>query len=319
MRKPDFFIVGAPKCGTTALFRYLALHPEVFVPETKELNFFCTDLHAPSRSGKASVLNQADYLVHFAEWGREMRGGEASPWYMYSEQAAENIRAFSPAARIIIMIRNPVDMVYSMHSQLVNSGLENLLSFEDALAAAQDRREGRRLPMRDFDLDLGKLLQYQKIALFSDQILRYKQAFGTEQVLILLYDDFSRDLKNTYKQTLRFLGVDDVHQPDFQVVNANRTIRSRAVWRVASFRPPIMRRVIRAVLPDSYRMRLHGMIARVNTVERPRLPMKSDTLAYLQQLFTPEVARLSELLGRDLMPWVEPGRSHLSTISEARV
>ena len=119
MRKPDFFIVGAPKGGTTAMNAYLGQHPEIFIAERKELHFFGTDLDFSSPR-----ITQEQYLSCFSEVQNEKRVGETSVWYLYSKQAAVEIKKFCPSANIIIMLRNPVDMLYSQHSQFLYNGNE---------------------------------------------------------------------------------------------------------------------------------------------------------------------------------------------------
>src|SRR5687767_1010670 len=105
MHKPNFFIVGAPKCGTTSLYEYIRVHPEVFMPDRKEPAFFCSDFYKPRR------MKEEEYLSLFREAGSAKWIGEASTWYLYSDKAREGIKAFCPDARIIIMLRNPVDMM----------------------------------------------------------------------------------------------------------------------------------------------------------------------------------------------------------------
>jgi len=134
MRRPNFFIVGAPKCGTSALFAYLNQHPQVFMAHLKELHFFGTDVRYPARP----TLDQ--YLLHFAKAREELRVGEASTSYLFSQSAAQEIRAFNPAARIVIMLRNPVDMMYSLHSEMLYWLNEDIEDFEAALEAEEKRK-----------------------------------------------------------------------------------------------------------------------------------------------------------------------------------
>jgi len=138
---PDFFIVGAPKCGTTAMYIYLKEHPEIFMPEEKELHYFGSDLksHWFQRD-----LNK--YLSHFSACNGKKRVGEASVWYLYSKKAATEIKDFSPSSRIIIMLRNPIDMMYSNYYQFLYNGNENLPSFNEAIEAEEDRKRGMSIP-----------------------------------------------------------------------------------------------------------------------------------------------------------------------------
>ncbi len=139
-RKPDFFIVGAPKCGTTTLYAYLSGHPEVFMPAVKEPNYF---LEGPAQLG----LDEPSYLALFRDAGSADRAGEATPMYLYCESSPAKIKAFNPDAQIIIMLRNPVDFMFSLHNhQLQAMHGEDLPRFEEALAAEPERRQGRALP-----------------------------------------------------------------------------------------------------------------------------------------------------------------------------
>src|ERR1700686_4114710 len=174
MRKPDFFMVGAPKCGTTALYRCLQAHPDIFVPERKEPHHFGTDLYSPTY-----VRNLDEYLSLFAGAEEKKRVGEASVWYLYSKCAAAEIRAFHPHASVIMMLRNPVDMLYSLHSQHLYNGTEEIVDFADALSAEADRKKGRRLPE---GVPAVERLFYREVAKYRDQVGRYLRAFGSANV-----------------------------------------------------------------------------------------------------------------------------------------
>jgi len=147
MRTPDFFIVGAPKCGTTAMSDYLRQHPEIYMPQRKEPHFFGSDLDAPY---PYFIRDKEQYFSLFAEAKDEKRVGEASVWYLYSKRAAFEIKEFCPTASIIIMLRNPVDMIYSLHSQRLFTGNEDIPDFEEALEAEEDRKRGLRIPSRTY-------------------------------------------------------------------------------------------------------------------------------------------------------------------------
>src|SRR3981081_1659485 len=186
-RVPDVFIVGAPRCGTTALYTYLKDHPEIFMSPIKEPEFF-TDCMGEHRRVRA----QADYLYCFAAVRGEKRIGEASVSYLASHTSAKAIKEFSPLARIIIMLRNPVDVMYSMYYLRRFSNLEDQPSFEAALDA--DAR-GRQ----------PSLLTYRERAMFAAQVERYITVFDREKVQIIVYDDFKADTRGAFRDTLRFL------------------------------------------------------------------------------------------------------------------
>src|SRR5271165_4331492 len=145
-QKPDVFIVGAPKCGTSAMDQYLAAHPQVFMAQ-KEMHGFGADLRFGAQFYRRDL---AAYLDEFASRKGEIRAGEASVWYLFSKQAAAEIHAFNPEARIIIMLREPAEMLYSLYSQFRFDGNEHLRTFEEALAAEDDRRAGRRMTRQTY-------------------------------------------------------------------------------------------------------------------------------------------------------------------------
>ena len=295
MRGPDFFIVGAPKCGTTAMNSYLGQHPEVFMPEQKELHYFGTDLNSP-----VYVRDKDEYLAHFSEVCDEKRIGEASVWYLYSKSAAKEIKDFCPSASIVIMLRNPVDMLYSLHSQFLYNGNEDIRNFEAALDAEEDRKRGLRVPKSAL---LVEGLYYRETAKYMHQVQRYLHVFGSENVHVVIFDDFKSDTPSTYKETLHFLGVDETFHPNFRIINPNKGVRS---WALHSFlwrHPEIVVKLGRALVPRQLYTHLLYAIKRLNFQYTPRPPMNPHLRKRLQQEFALEVDMLSELLGRDLTYW----------------
>ena len=137
MPKPNFFIVGAPKCGTTAMKYYLRQHPDVFMARPVEINNFIRDVDIGPKQ------TEEWYLRHFEEAGAARIIGEKSVWHLFSSTAAADIKAFNADARVLIMLRNPVDMIYALHSEFLYGGNDDIREFAQALAAEGDRRQGR--------------------------------------------------------------------------------------------------------------------------------------------------------------------------------
>ena len=291
--RPRAFVVGAPRCGTTALITILRQHPQVFVPYVKEPHFFGADL--TTRRGFTSV---PEYLQLFAEAGDRL-AIEGSTWYLYSTDAASEIRDFDPQARIIVMIRNPVDVMHSWHAYAVLLGEEPIEDFEEALAAEPDRRAGRRLP----DGTPPEHLFYRQIPCFAEQIERYAAVFERSQIHVVVHDDFRMDNAGIAQDTFRFLGVDSEFRPTFSVVNSNAAPKSRTVQRVLEHQPEAVRAVVRAVTSRRVRHRLRHKIRRLNRAYRSRAPMDPALRRRLTEEFAPEVKKLSSLLGRDLSAW----------------
>ena len=159
MNKPNLFIVGAPKSGTTALSDYLREHPNIFISVPKEPHFFAIDL--PGHRRKFDTY--AKYIRLF-ENADEHVVGEASVHYLYSQKAIENIYEFNSEARLIAMLRKPVEMVYSMHSQALASLNEDVTDFEKAWELEPERSAGRHVPKHCHDV---QILYYSQIAKYA--------------------------------------------------------------------------------------------------------------------------------------------------------
>jgi hypothetical protein len=295
-KRPDFFIVGAPKCGTTALIDYLKQHPEVFVPERKELDYFGSDLVF-----KNYRLTEEQYLSWFAPANGEKRAGEGSVWYLRSIRAAAEIKAFSPAAQIIIMLRNPVDVMHALHSQRVYNGNEDIEDFAAALDAEADRRRGVRLPQRATD-HFGCF--YRDTVRYATQIERYFDTFGRDRVKVILYDDFAQDTARAYRETCQFLEVNHEFRPSLRVVNARKRVRNQAVRDFLRRPPAGAGLVLRALgLRPDRNGGYKGWLRRLNSTARSLPALDPEMRKTLQREFEPEVRQLSKLLRRDLSYW----------------
>jgi len=296
-RIPNFFIVGAPKCGTTGLYHYLKQHPDIFMPERKEPNFFCADLEI-----SRAIRDRGTYLRLFAHAGPERRVGEASVWYLFSRRAASAIKAFNPDALIIAMLRNPVEMLYALHSQRFLSGYEDIADFRTALARSS---RGPAFETGPFRTD--RLMQApfcRQIGNYAEQIERYLSIFGEDRVKILIYEDFKGDTGTVYRETLRFLQVEDFSMPEFKIINANVQVRSKFLHRMVRTPPAPVRQAARAVVPRPVRQFLAAKITESNARTGPRAPMPLDLRKSLQAEFARDVEKLSALLRRDLRSWL---------------
>ena len=297
---PNAFIVGAPKSGTTALGSYLGSHPEVFVA-AKELSYFGSDLEFRTRKGERLRVPWEDYLAWFAGHDDMRYRIDRSVFYLYSETAAAEIHRFDPSARIVAMLRNPVDQMHAEHSEMLYQGEEDITDFAQALAAEPDRRRGRRIPA---GCKHAFGLLYRDIASYAGQLERYFSAFGRDQVHVVLFDDLTSDPAGTYRGVLEFLGVDPSHRPELRPVNANKVVRSTALLRTLRTTSPGLRGMGRLLVPNSAtRARLRRRLQVLNTAERPRRPLPAELRRVLALEFEPEVERLERLLGRRLPAW----------------
>ncbi|MCK6419071.1 MAG: sulfotransferase, partial [Alphaproteobacteria bacterium] len=183
-KKASFFIVGAPKCGTTALADFLDQHPQIAMLR-KEMHHFGSDLQL-----RRQRPSRADYEAAIARLQPDAEVGDASVFYLRSEQAAAEIKAYNPQARIFILLRPPVEAMFSLHGQLVQMVDEDIRDFAQALAAEQDRRYGRRIPSH---IHAAFVLQYRQMVDFAPQIKRYLNVFGREAVQVILQEDLKND------------------------------------------------------------------------------------------------------------------------------
>jgi len=301
MPRPDFVIVGAPKCGTTAIYQWLAAHPGVYLP-AKELHHWGADLHH-----RRPPMTQAAYEALFDAARPDQRVGEAAVWYLMSQAAPAELHAWAPHARIIAMLRHPVELIHSLHSQLLYSGEEDIPDLARALAAEEDRRQGRRIPPSThtgLEAPPDECLLYRQVVDFAPQVARWQAAFGPEQVLVLLHDELRADPQATWDRVVDFIGADPSFQPDFGVVNPNKAARSQRARRlIQGLRwGPWNRLVPTGPLRTALRQGFERLQAANTRVERRR-PMEPELRASLLLELRPQVEALETLLGRDLSAW----------------
>jgi len=307
--KPNFFIVGAPKCGTTSLHEYLQRHPDVFMPFYKEPHYFGSDLQG-SRF-RQFRNNPIKYFKLFQDARGETRIGESSPWYLVSRRAAAEIYAYDPDAKIIIMLRNPVDMMYSMWAQFRYSGNEHIETFEAALAAQAERRQGKRI-RRAAHCITG--LFYDDMARYCEQVQRYFDAFGTENVKVIIFDDFKSDTARVYRAVLDFLDIDSYFETHFDIVNPNKHVRLEWLQKLivdSGFSLMLLKdrltylATTHPLMPYAYRTRaVKGVIAAYTKYEQ-RSPLTPEIRRRVTREFEGEIDQLSALLNRDLSHWYQ--------------
>ena len=301
MPRPNFFIVGAPKSGTTAMHDYLAGHPAIFMAH-KEMNFFCDDLIRDEAVVPHPRRGEAWYEQQFEAAGEADVVGEASVFYLCSRTAAKRIKAFAPDARILIHVRNPVHFIASHHSQLVFEGYEDIADPAEAYDAEAARRDGVGWPAR---CPFWTILLYREMARFSAQIQRFHEAFGHERVMVTLFDDFQSDTPGTYRRTLEFLGVDPDFRPAFPVVNANKTVRSPLLRNALRQVPDWATELAGQMIGAGTRHRVKEALLSWNTRYTPRPPTDPGLDRRIRGDLESEVNRLSTLLGRDLTGWLQ--------------
>lgn len=299
---PNFFIVGAPKSGTTSLDHYLRQHPDVFMPSRKDLPFFGSDLQLRftyEYGRDRETLKQ--YLTYFGDAGSAQRIGEAAVWYLLSKSAAEEIYRFAPEALIIVMLRNPVDMMYALHSQFLSNLNEDIDNFEAALAAEVDRREGRRIPPR---AHFPQGLLYRDVAAYAEQLQRYFDVFGRDRVHIIYYDDFRDNTSGEVCKTFEFLGLDSSVPISLEIINPNKVVRHRLLHALAMAPPSRLESVYHALTPSRFHGSVAALARRMSLEHKPRPPLDPRLRERLEQEMAPTILQLGSLLDRDMSSWL---------------
>jgi hypothetical protein len=235
---PNLFIVGAPKCGTTAWAEYLGAHPDIFFPKYKDQCFFALDL-----PNFRLTRTDVDYATLFAESGNAKVIGEASAMYLFSEAAAGAIHEHNPASKILIFLREQEDYLPALHNQFLQEFAEEIEDFETAWRLS-GQRPANTIPMTCLE---PRTLDYLAMGRFKDQVERYLAAFPPEQLLVIQFRDWTTDPRTTYLEILDFLGLEDDGRTDFPPVNQGTTYRSRNLARLIIRPPGLVQRVARLI------------------------------------------------------------------------
>lgn len=299
MLKPNFFIVGAPKSGTTSLYDYLKQHPWVYLPK-KELYYFCYDL-----TFRTPPMRESVYLSYYNDARVQKAVGDASVYYLLSPGAAQKIKDFNPGSKIIIMLRNPIQMVYSLHSQLFSNGDEPIETFKEAMDAEGSRREGKLIP--PYHRCPLEAMYYSTVANYYEQVLRYKSVFGEDKVHIILFDDFKFDPEKEYRKVLKFLELDEIMPSDFEIKNANKAPRSMAFLGLLVHPPGYLKSIGRLLFPHHTKRRewLIDKLWNLNSKYKPRNPLTLELKQRLLNLYKNDIEKLGKLLNRDLSQWLK--------------
>jgi len=234
---PNLFIVGAPKCGTTAWVEYLRTHPDIFFPPSKDDCYFGLDLPR-----FRLIRSEDDYVRLFAGSGGTKVVGEASAMYLFSAAAALAIRAHNPEAKILIFLRDQADYLPSLHNQFLREFAEEIEDFETAWRLS-GKRPAATVPATCLE---PRTLDYAAMGRFNEQVGRYLDAFPAEQICVLRFDEWVANPRAAYLRILAFLGLEDDGRTEFPPVNRGGTYRSRALARWITNPPTALQRIWRS-------------------------------------------------------------------------
>ena len=317
----DFaFIVGAPRCGTTSLARYLEAHPDVCFSYVKEPHYFAQyDLRALG-TGPLRRRIEEDYLRRYFRQhpGERPMFAEGSVSYLYAASQMEPILRLWPQARFIICLRDPCEMLPSLHQRLVFNGDETVTDFAEAWSLMDERANGRQVPTTCFD---ARSLQYAELARLGRHVERFLEAVGREKCRIVLFEDFIADPAATWRGLLDFLGLPDDGRREFPIHRGRLGYKLAWLQRLLK-RPPV---AVRQLLGgEKLRQRIKPLYGHEGTSpltravfaararlldwnEAPAPPRRlpDELRRAIAETLATDVERLSRVIGRDLGHWLD--------------
>ncbi len=292
---PNFFLVGAPKAGTTSLFQYLGQHRDIYISPVKEPNYFANEIRFEylteefqrmdlANPGTGPISEWTKYLNLFQGASGQTALGEASVCYLWSKTAPGNIAAAFPDARIIMVLRDPVERAFSQYLHMLTYASAPT-SFREHFEAGLSSKSRR----------IGKLYPFLEFGLYYEQVKRYFALFPREQVRIYFYEDYLRSPLALIQDVFRFLSVDPGFEPDLSMrhtiplVPRSFFLKRLGLWEsVKNLIPPAVRRRLRRV------------------AFRPRraLVVEPGDRAQLLEYYREDIQNLARLLDRDLAAWL---------------
>lgn len=303
MALPEFFVAGAPKAGTTALHAALAQHPQLYLSAVKEPKFFLTDGPPPTQGGpgdvktyREHVWRRSDYEALFDPAPPGALRGESTPFYLYSQDAQRRIRALIPDARLILILRDPVERAHSNWTHMWSAGLDPIDDFVAACAAEEDR----------IAAGWADFWRYKRLGLYGEQITHLYQTFAREQVLVLRYGALVADPAGVLDRICAFLEVKQGLVTE--VPRENVTAHPRQTRRHQQ-----LARLLRAASAVSSRSSGHPGKALIDRLEgslqqgaAPRQALTWEQRQSLIPFFEADSRLLGDVTGEDFTGWVRP-------------
>lgn len=299
---PDFYIIGAPKCGTTALYSYLRDHPEIFMPSEKEPRHFNTDLFGACGKMNGPIRERDPYFALFGDAPPGALKGEATATYLYSKVAVQRILEVNPSAKFIVSLRHPAEAMISFYHERRTSLSEDLPDIEQAWAAQSDRKMGKHIPELCIE---PALLQYSAVFAYAEQLRRARESIPQNQLHLIIFEEFFANPAAGYASLLAFLGRSLDDRSHFPVVRPARKLRSEAFARFY-LHPPAwllkMWRPLRAPL-SSIGVRPGPKLRQFNERRAAKAEIRPEFREELQAHFAPGIRDLETLLGRPITCW----------------
>lgn len=292
MTLPNFLIVGVQKAGTTSIYNYLREHPQVYMSLVKETNFLEKDWEnlPPEQQNKNGIVTLDKYCELFAEVKEEIAIGEASPNYLFHyESSAARIKKYVPNAKLIVVLRNPVERAYSDH----------LMHLRDAIGYRGLSEQIKHSSHKSFILRKG--FYYAPLAYYFDQ-------FGREQVKVFFYDDLCNNPQEFMAEFYQYLGVNKQFRPNTarkaQVakIPKNKTINN--LLKKNNILRNTATNILKTVMPVEARQKLRERLIDLNSQHKKQVPLSPEERQQLIELYREDILQLQDLVGRDLSSWL---------------
>lgn len=289
---PNFLIVGVQKAGTTSIYNYLQEHPQVFMSKVKETNFLEKDWSnlPPEQQNKNGIVTVEKYAELFAEVKEEIAIGEASPNYLFHyESSAARIEKYVPLAKLIVVLRNPVERAYSDH----------LMHLRDAIGYRSLSEQIKHSSHKSFILRKG---------FYYLPIKHYFEKFGQARVKVFFYDDLCENPHSFMREMYQYLEVDDTFIP-----NTNRKAQVAKVPKNQTVNNLLQRKnllrntaasIMKTVMPVETRQKLRDRLINFNSQAKQEAPLSKEERQQLIELYREDILNLQDLVGRDLSTWL---------------
>lgn len=280
--KPNLFLIGGPKCGTTAFAYMLRQHSSIKWATHKEIDYFCKDIKILHKLSKAKSIGA--YLNKYFNFKKKnyIYIAEGSPFYLYSQVAVRNILKFNSKSKFIVLIRNPISMSYTLHNMLNFAGQEPESNFMKAWNLQTKRLNTK--PTDKLYNKYNELFQYKKICSLGTQLIRVKKIIPKKNLLILSYKDLQKDYKKELKKTFIFLNINHQHVKS-KIVNKSTKVNNE---------------FLKKILASKFSKTLRNKIVKILNVKslgigRPTIPMDKKIKKFLQNEFKNEIKILKKL------------------------
>jgi len=293
---PNFFIVGAAKSGTSSLYEYLKQHPEIYMSLEKEPLFFLPHDQVVNHKYK----KWDNYISLFQNVNNEKAIGEASTPYLYYHESAKKIKNTFPNSKIIILLRNPVEMSFSLYLHALRMGAEEL-PFDKAIEVEEERINDPNFIYKSKTHHAGRY--YLSRAKYYRQVKNYLDIFDKDKVMIILFEDLKTKPVETCKQVFSFLGVDPTFVPEIKIHNPSLVPKSFYLNRIFRY-SKIFNTLLKLIIPrDSKRLEVKEKIIHMNLTSQKKISIDPELEKQLLHLFLDDINKLEKLLNVDLSNW----------------